>query len=72
MIEWGRYENLEIDKRLCHLCQIGVETEFHFIMCCHLLKKGREMLFQNIYNVVPTFKDKTEYEQFVYIFIKIQ
>ena len=67
MIEWGRYKHLETDKRLCPLCQIDVETEFHFIMCCPCFKKERETLFQNIYNVVPTFKDKNEFEQFEYL-----
>ena len=49
------------------MCQIDVETEFHFIMCCPCFKKERETLFQNIYNVVPTFKDKNEFEQFEYL-----
>ena len=67
MVERGRHKNLEIDKRLCPMCQIDVETEFHFIMCCPDLKKERENLFQNINNVVPTFKDKNEHDKFTYL-----
>ena len=67
MVERGRHKNLEIDKRLCPLCQIDVETEFHFIMCCPDLKKERENLFKNINNVVPTFKDKNEHDKFTYL-----
>jgi hypothetical protein len=33
-IETGRWSNTPREERICHLCNVGVGTEFHFLFEC--------------------------------------
>ena len=38
----GRFENMPLEDRTCNLCNIEVETEYHFLLICsyyHLRRK---------------------------------
>ena len=35
-IETGRYDNIPRDQRICKICQIGVEDEYHVFFICSL------------------------------------
>ena len=67
MIEQGRHKQLEVNKRVCPICLSEIETEFHFIMKCPSFNDQREKLFHNIYTIVPSFKDMSETDKFVFI-----
>ncbi len=55
LIETGRYNNTERDKRICICCRRGViESEFHFLMECDLYNKERDHALQQINQINPT------------------
>ena len=51
-IEEGRYKNIPAYQRLCPLCKIEVESEFHFLMSCASFNNQR--LFQDLNAIVPS------------------
>lgn len=66
-IEVGRHNNTPVNKRICKLCNNGVEDEIHFLLQCKFLKKHRESFIQDIMNDVPNLKDCNESEFFVWL-----
>ena len=62
-IERGRYMKLPVDQRICQLCNIGVEDEYHFLLDCNKLSHERSILFSNICDIVPSFKNMSRSEQ---------
>ena len=54
-IETGRYERLDVDDRICPLCNLGVETEEHVLLTCTLYDDLREKLFAMISSHIPDF-----------------
>lgn len=46
-IETGRHHNIDKDQRICQLCHLDVEDEYHFIMSCSKLEKLRQLHIQN-------------------------
>jgi len=45
-LETGRFSRLQVEDRICELCNEGnVEDEFHFMMECNLYNDERERLF---------------------------
>ena len=66
-IERGRYLNLPVEQRTCHLCHNGVEDEFHFLMLCDKLNSKREELFRNITDIVPDFINLSKEDQFIFL-----
>jgi hypothetical protein len=51
----GRYLKLPVEQRICQLCHMDVEDEFHFLMNCDKLIHERVTLFRNISD--PTVLD---------------
>lgn len=41
-IETGRWNDIERSNRLCNLCKRDIGDEFHYILCCTVLKNERE------------------------------
>ena len=66
-IEEGRYKNIPPDQRICKLCKMDVEDEFHFLIRCSKLNNVRTTFFKELTNIVPSFQTKNEYEKFAYI-----
>ena len=54
-IEEGRYTNIPKEDRICPLCNINIEDELHFVIVCNKLCPLRHKLFENIYEIIPTF-----------------
>ena len=50
-IETGRFRNLDVNERICEVCNIDlVEDEFHFICVCNVYSEYRETLFNKVEN----------------------
>ena len=47
MIEWGRYENIPRDGRICKCCNVSkIESEYHFLLVCPLFADLRKKFFK--------------------------
>ena len=69
MIEEGRHHNVPIENRICPLCNISVENEFHFVMKCPHLQNLRVNLFEKLSDIVPAFADMNIDDKFKFIMI---
>ena len=59
-IEIGRYQGIEAEKRICKLCNNGVEDEIHFLLKCKALQQYREKVISNIENQYPNINRGSE------------
>ena len=66
-IEKGRYLKLPVEQRICQLCHMDVEDEFHFLMNCDKLIHERVILFRNIFDIVPSFTTMSDVEKFMFL-----
>ena len=53
-IETGRFENLDVSLRLCHICNV-VENEAHVMLECSAYNDLRDNLFHKAVSVLPNF-----------------
>ena len=60
-IERGRYEGLNVEDRICNLCNANIEDEFHFLMNCPSLLNCRTEYF-NMIKKINTNSDKLSTE----------
>ncbi|XP_053402804.1 uncharacterized protein LOC128558049 [Mercenaria mercenaria] len=67
-IESGRYENLQVENRICPFCPNIVEDEKHVILKCSLYNDLRESLFSYVVKNNENFKNLPEQEQLKYLF----
>ena len=66
-IELMRYSNstyIPCTERICSLCSLGIEDEFHFIMLCDLYDDIRLDLFDTCNLMCDGFNNLTEREKF--------
>ena len=66
-IEQGRYSNgvyVPSDERICPVCSVGVEDEFHFLIYCNLYEDIRMDLFEKCIEINPIFGTLEPREQF--------
>ena len=47
-IETGRYTNTPAANRICKLCHLEIEDQYHFLLICPLLRQERLHLFNAI------------------------
>ena len=52
-IETGRYENIVLENRVCHICDVFIEDEAHVLLRCPLYDDFRN----HLYYVAETFND---------------
>ena len=45
-IETGRWSNTPREERICHLCNVGLGTEFHFVFECTLARTYFDSTFE--------------------------
>ena len=54
-IEFGRYQNIPREERICKLCNSGeIEDEFHFSLVCHQyseIRRNSEEILKTIFNL---------------------
>ena len=67
-IELGRFRNIDLENRLCLLCNNDcIEDEFHFVMQCEFHNNSRSIMFEKIISNFPAFSTLNQNEKFVYI-----
>ncbi len=47
-IEEGRYKKIPFDQRICSLCNVEVESEYHFLMSCASFTSLRQLFFKEL------------------------
>ena len=52
-IECGRWRNVDISERKCHLCHSGVGDEFHFLFCWPSRASERRKYIEKYYYRIP-------------------
>ena len=52
-IECGRWRNVDISERKCHLCHSDVGDEFHFLFCCPSIALERRKYIDRYYYPSP-------------------
>ena len=69
MIERGRHirPKLNLEERICPVCQEGVEDEKHFLVICKFYEELRKPLLEHCVRVTPQLESYSEEEQFVAI-----
>ena len=65
MIEKGRHLKIEKTLRFCPFCPTYVESEKHFLLQCKAYTPIRDILMNNICNILPQFILLSEDEKFV-------
>ena len=53
-VETGRYKRIPLENRLCPLCSVDIEDEFHFILICPHYQNLRVTLLKRYYYVRPS------------------
>ena len=48
-METGRYQNIELSRRICTICRQCIEDEFHFILVCPKYKELRVKFIKKYY-----------------------
>ena len=54
VIETGRYKNVPLERRLCPLCTLDVEDEFHFFFKCTYYSHLRIKFLKTYYYTRPS------------------
>ena len=67
-IETGRYENKNINERICFICKDKIEDEKHVILQCPLYADLRNDLYIEASNCNTDFNILSDSEKFVYLF----
>ena len=64
-LETGRYENLQIDERLCLFCSDqSIENETHVLLKCPLYSDLRQNMFSDILRSYANFSTLDEQAKF--------
>ena len=57
MIEKGRHLNLPTEERICPICNVFIEDEFHFLFDCSCYKSQRDTFNNKIIRVYKNFNN---------------
>lgn len=66
-IETGRFENIDVNQRLCHFCNV-IEDEMHVMLECSAYNALRDVLFTKAVSLLPTFSDLNLREKMIFLF----
>ena len=67
-IEVGRYRQMPLSNRICHMCSVdAVEDEIHFLCECESYADYRSFLFSNAAETDPNFPSLDNIDKFVYL-----
>ena len=66
-IEQGRYRGLQVDDRICKLCNKEIEDETHFLLKCIALEEERKSFITKINKTNTNFKNLDFKEQFIWL-----
>ena len=59
-IELGRWSNIPISERKCHLCHMDVGDEFHYLFNCNYFSEERNLHIKSYYRRGPNTLKMTE------------
>ena len=68
MIGKGRHRKIDLENRLCPLCNFEVEDELHFTKKCTKLQELRNKFYQKTSDILPSFYNLSDSEIFHLIF----
>ena len=71
-IEVGRYRDIPLSDRLCHICSSAVEDEIHFLCDCPAYSHVREIIFAQARDIEPTFQIMDNIDKFVFLMSNLQ
>ncbi len=72
-IETGRFENIELEQRLCIFCERNeIENEVHFLINCDLYKDPRTVLFSKTLDKCKNVNSFNDQEKFIYLMTNCQ
>jgi hypothetical protein len=66
-IEQGRHQNIPLENRLCPICKLEIENEYHFVIECNKLTSSRSKLYSKVTDIVPNFLVMSDSDKFKYI-----
>ena len=69
-IETGRYENIDLEHRLCHFCNV-IEDEMHVILDCSHYNDLRTTLISKATSILSNFNDLSHAEKMQFLFSNI-
>jgi ssDNA-specific exonuclease RecJ len=67
-IETGRYENKNVNERVCFICHDQIEDEKHVLLDCPLYVDLRERLFNEAKRSNVHFIILSDDDKFIYLF----
>ena len=67
LIEQGRHQNIPLENRLCPICKLEIENEYHFVIECNKLTSSRSKLYSKVTEIVPNFLFMSDSDKFKYI-----
>jgi hypothetical protein len=68
LIEQGRHQNIPLENRLCLICKLEIENEYHFVIECNKLTSSRSKLYiSKVTEIVPNFLVMSDSDKFKYI-----
>jgi ssDNA-specific exonuclease RecJ len=67
-IETGRYENKNVNERVCFICHDQIEDEKHVLLDCPLYADLRESLFNEVKRSSVHFNSLSDEDKFIYLF----
>ena len=67
-IETGRYENKNVNERVCFICHDQIEDEKHVLLYCPLYADLRERLFNEVKRSNVHFIILSDDDKFIYLF----
>ena len=56
---------INVDKRICKVCNNGVEDEIHFLLKCPILDNVRKATLSVIYRIHPNIERLKDKEKFI-------
>jgi hypothetical protein len=67
LIEQGRHQNIPLENRLCPICKLEIENEYHFVIECNKLTSSRSTLYSKVTEIVSNFLVMSDSDKFKYI-----
>ena len=67
-LETGRFENLNVDQRLCHFCNDAIEDETHVVLFCSAYEDLRNNLVSKAVSVLSNFSELSAKEKMKFLF----
>lgn len=66
-VERGRYKGLQLNDRICKLCNSSIEDEVHYLLECPSLSHVRDPLIDNICFKYKNFKNLNSISKFIWL-----